>query len=823
MKLIILLTFLVITTHSLFSQTFIEQTSIKLSEIDYSSVAWGDYDNDGNLDILITGYNGTSFVSKIYKNNGNNSFTEQTGIKLTNVMSGSVAWGDYDNDGDLDIMLTGEKTGVGNPITEIYKNNGNNSFTKLAVNALENVAYGSVAWGDYDNDGDLDILLTGKTSSSYISKVYKNNGNETFTALTGVYLEAVRWGSVAWGDYDNDGDLDILLTGNNGFSDIAKIYKNNGNSTFNEQTGISLTGVDFSSVAWGDYDNDGDLDILLTGQSKSSYISKIYKNNGNNTFTEQTNISIPGVAHSSVAWGDYDNDGNLDILISGSNKTTKFSKIYKNNGNNTFTEQTDISLKGVNDSSVAWGDYDNDGDLDILLTGSINCKIYNNEGTIVNAIPSTPSNLKQMVNGNSVTFYWDKATDKETPQNGLSYNLFIQSNDGKIIKSPLSDISNGKRKVVSIGNVEQNNFWTIKGLNEGMYSWCVQSIDHNYAGSKFAPLNTFNVEKAVAPMKPNTPVGADSLCLNPSNSEYITVIDPTATTYRWSITPSTAGVITGESITSVVYWSNTFYGSAKIGVVAVNSAGESESSDSLTVIITAPPSSIGIISGDQTVCQETSDHLYKVATIDGATSYIWSLPEGAIGTSTSDSINISFDDSAVSGNIIVKGQNSCGVGSENSLEVTVNTKPQKPVVTKNDNILESSATIGNQWYKNNQLIPEATGQQYFSTGDGVYYVVVSLDGCNSEPSDIYMVTGNEMVHMAGFDIYPNPVSQELFIVADDSRFVVKYIITDLSGKTILDGSFLGKTMINATGIIPGVYLLKIEKEEESKTLKFVKE
>ena len=98
---------------------------------------------------------------------------------------------------------------------------------------------------------------------------------------------------------------------------ISKIYRNNGDNTFTEQTSIALTGVSISSVAWGDYDNDGDLDILLTGSTDSGNISKIYRNNGDNTFTEQTSIALTGVDNSSVAWGDYDNDGDLDILLTG--------------------------------------------------------------------------------------------------------------------------------------------------------------------------------------------------------------------------------------------------------------------------------------------------------------------------------------------------------------------------------------------------------------------------------------------------------------------------------------------------------------------------
>ena len=87
-----------------------------------------------------------------------------------------------------------------------------------------------------------------------------------------------------------------MLTGDSGTSRISKIYRNNGDNTFTEQTSITLTGVNYSSAAWGDYDNDGDLDILLTGYTGSGRISKIYRNNGDNTFTEQTSIALTGVS-----------------------------------------------------------------------------------------------------------------------------------------------------------------------------------------------------------------------------------------------------------------------------------------------------------------------------------------------------------------------------------------------------------------------------------------------------------------------------------------------------------------------------------------------
>ncbi|MFC2080546.1 FG-GAP repeat domain-containing protein, partial [Bacteroidota bacterium] len=467
---------------------FIEQTDIVLSGVSSSAVAWGDYDNDGYLDILLTG----SGIAKIYHNNGDNSFTERTEIILPSVSGGSAAWGDYDNDGYLDFIITGMNDSYSD-ISKIFHNNGDNSFTEQTDIVLPGVSSSAVAWGDYDNDGYLDILLTG----SSMSKIFHNNGDNSFTEQTNIILPGVYSGSVAWGDYDNDGYLDFLLTGRiDSYNEISKIYHNNGDNSFSEQTDIVLPDIYYGSVAWGDYDNDGFLDILLTGYS----ISKIYRNNGANSFIEQTDIILPGVSYSSVAWGDYDNDGYLDILLTGrDNSGSGISKIFHNNGDNSFTEKTAIELPGVSYSSVAWGDYDNDDDLDILLTGSSISKLFKNNNSVANTSPAAPTNLSAIVNQQTIQFSWDKSTDTQTPRDGLSYNLFIGSTpDTFDILSPMSDISNGLRKLVQTGNTSTNNTITFNSsLSEGTYYWGVQALDHCFSGSGFSTA-TFSITEAQA-------------------------------------------------------------------------------------------------------------------------------------------------------------------------------------------------------------------------------------------------------------------------------------------------------------------------------------
>ncbi|GJQ63770.1 MAG: hypothetical protein SCALA702_28230 [Melioribacteraceae bacterium] len=423
-------------------------------------------------------------------------FSELEGLTFIGVYNSSVSWGDYDNDGDLDILLIG--TTGSDYITKIYKNQGSDTFEELEGLPLVGVTQGSVAWGDYDNDGDLDILLTGYSNSGDISKIYKNQGGDTFEELEGLPLVGVYNSSVSWGDYDNDGDLDISLTGYSNSGYISKIYKNQRSDTFEELEGLPLVGVDNSSVSWGDYDNDGDLDILLTGYSNSGYISKIYKNQGGDTFEELEGLPLIGVYRGAVSWGDYDNDGDLDIFLTGTTDDSGISKIYKNQGGDTFEELEGLSLIDVKWSSGAWGDYDNDSDLDILLTGYDNdgvviSKIYKNNSEVINTKPNSPENLITTVNTENVTFTWTKTTDNETPQNGLNYNLVVGTQPGSFdIVSPMSDLTDGYRRIAQRGLI-QSNTSSITGLEPGTYYWSVQAVDAAFSGGEFAAEKSFTI------------------------------------------------------------------------------------------------------------------------------------------------------------------------------------------------------------------------------------------------------------------------------------------------------------------------------------------
>lgn len=300
-------------------------------------------------------------------------------------MDGDAKWGDFDNDGDMDFLITGQTDGY--KTSTVYRNDGSGSFwSSWGFSASQ---YSASDFGDYDNDGDIDVLTTGWDEGGILSRIWRNDINEWGGVDNPIILpHGVNSGSVDWGDFDNDGDLDILLSGwcPAGGQLITKIYKNNYGSFAEHPT--TLPGVQYSSSSWGDYDNDGDLDFVLTGNNGTVSISQIY-NNDNGIFTD-INAGLTGVHTGSAEWGDYDNDGDLDLLIAGYSGIN--NTIIYNNDNGVFTDIS-AGLTGINWGSASWGDFDSDGDLDIALSGNSDTgnitKIYKNDsGNFIDFVPN---------------------------------------------------------------------------------------------------------------------------------------------------------------------------------------------------------------------------------------------------------------------------------------------------------------------------------------------------------------------------------------------------------------------------------------------------
>ncbi len=284
---------------------------------------------------------------------------------------------DYDNDGWTDIYVANRTA------NRLYKNNHNGTFTNTAVTA--GVADADInrsgIWADYDNDGLNDLYVT--TYNTIIltkkNKLYKNNGNGTFTNQTTNDLSyADKSMGAAFADYNNDGYIDVFIT-----HDINKsrLYKNNGDGTFTLDT---ICGINYqargNSATWGDYNNDGFLDLYIVTREETKP-SALWKNNGDGTFIDMTAIAGVGnnLVGSGAAWGDFDNDGFLDLAVCNEGGE---NRLYKNNKDGTFTNvalSADIQDGGINYSPV-FIDYDLDGYLDLYIARIGPNRLYKNLG-----------------------------------------------------------------------------------------------------------------------------------------------------------------------------------------------------------------------------------------------------------------------------------------------------------------------------------------------------------------------------------------------------------------------------------------------------------
>lgn len=239
-----------------------------------------------------------------------------------------------------------------------------------------------------------------------------------------------------------------------------------------------------------------------------------------------------------------------------------------------------------------------------------------------------------------------------------------------------------------------------------------------------------------------------------------------------------------------------------------------------------PPSAAGIITGESTVCQGQGFVTYQVPEIANATSYVWTLPSGATGTSMTNSIEVDFGTNAISGNIIVRGKNKCGEGEAASKAITVNKKPNTPIITLNGSVLHSSAPSGNQWYYQDSLMTGATGQNYTATVNGNYYVIVTLSGCSSDLSNTInvLLINKEIVESdKGVKIYPNPVSNELIIEIKGNSELVNFEILNSVGQVITKGNFVEKTAVHTSNFTPGIYFIKLDNGKTFEFKKIIKE
>lgn len=518
---------------------YFKDLQLKIPHVDNGCIEWGDYNNDGLLDIFLTGMD----HAKIYKNMGNDSF-RLLPLNLPPVDSSFCDWGDVNNDGLLDIIYCGVQHTDSNLVTRIFINNGNDQFQELSVQ-LPGVKAGFVKFVDYNKDGFMDIVFAGENKNQQAAThVFKNNKDGSFTEIHHNIVH-LKNSNGAFGDYNQDGYPDLIILGRDSTHRITKLYKNEkGNFV---DSGISLTGVDEGEAVWIDYDSDGWLDFSYSGNKADPEITTtpnsitvtynrsatffIYKNLTGNDFSNYMNLErIGAYAHSSMSWGDVNNDGLLDYTItgvpggvwwytSGSSALILRSgpRLYTNIGNNLYFDfEANIPrhyglsysgpynpyhplsptnshvTNGLISHHIRLGDYDNDGDLDIIREGNYEgvTSIYKNVMHTSNQIPSAPNNIQAKTDCNQVALTWNEAIDDHTNSKTIYYEIYIGKTPGQ------GDVFSKSNKHYILGNE-----FKIDTINPGTYYWSVKAVDQAQSASAYAPEQSFTISA-----KPATPV-----------------------------------------------------------------------------------------------------------------------------------------------------------------------------------------------------------------------------------------------------------------------------------------------------------------------------
>jgi hypothetical protein len=465
-----------------------------------------DIDQDAYLDLFTSGYNDDILGSQA---NMQLNYFNATSDSLIydfsgmNMLAPSQADpGDYDNDNDPDVLYNGQSS-IGEMFTCIYSNEVD-TFIDVASSNIRDMGLGGVAWVDYNIDGKNDFIIAGMDNVTDLhTKLYKNTGSG-FTEDFNLGLNPMYNTTYDFADINKDGYKDMLLTGTKvegyEFSALSQIWINK-NGIFEFEPSYNLLGLTNGDAQWCDMDADGDYDFVMVGQDKMeiTYYTRVMRND-NGSFTAIDLDYKAGIKQGTAQWGDYDNDGDSDLLVTGINNLDDYYTAVWRNDDSAFTEDASV-VWNVGLSDAQWGDYNNDHKLDFIISGKgiVDTDtmdvglLYENTASSINTAPTIPQNLRYAVDSNTVTLLWDRSTDLQTPVPGISYNVRIGSKPGKTdILSPLADLNTGKRFIVHEGNAGINDFYKIK-LPPGHYYWSVQAIDNGYKESAFAREQDFYV------------------------------------------------------------------------------------------------------------------------------------------------------------------------------------------------------------------------------------------------------------------------------------------------------------------------------------------
>jgi hypothetical protein len=470
---------LTLTIHSLAQNQFQNAKPIAAAEGYSITPLLGDYDGDGDMDILGTGSyvkDGTSRNTTVLFRNDDGEFVVVDTQFPWFYYGGMFQWADLDNDNDLDIVAGGCTSYCYNSkMLSIYRNDGADNFTLITepTNLIGGKLFTLV---DYDNDGliDIEIATQSDNDDSVIGHLfYKNTGNFVFLKTFELPVTA---GEVTWCDLNDDGWKDFVLLDN--------VYQNLKNGTFQAFTPAVTMQRNIRHFIF-DADDDGDQDVITSN-------GILMENDGSGQLSFGS-IIIPYDYINSLIIADFDGDGDKDMAASGGSSSGSKTQLFRSNGGLIFTPE-DLNEQYTYSYKLSLADMDNDKDPDILLSGVFldDIVILENGLTTELSQPGAPVNLHASSNAGTITFSWDAATDQE--QSSLEYNMYLMHGDNFKI-APNADPSTGVSFIPGVANASSalQGQISISVLPEGYFRWSVQAVDGELNTSLFASPQEFTL------------------------------------------------------------------------------------------------------------------------------------------------------------------------------------------------------------------------------------------------------------------------------------------------------------------------------------------
>ncbi|MBX3728321.1 MAG: VCBS repeat-containing protein [Candidatus Sumerlaeia bacterium] len=467
------------------------------------NTAWCDWDRDGDLDMAATGsFLTASDLTRLYAahNAGAPRLLNST-ITLPGLTRARLAWTDWNLDGLPDLSRIAAAS-----TATVFTSVGTSRFVAEDF-GIQPMTQGALAWGDYNNDGRPDLIIGGFDAvSQRRTELYRNDAAWGFVP-TAYALPMRAEVALSWADMNNDGWLDLAVGGT--------MLRNQAGFFF-EEAAVLYEGR-FDTHAWADYNNDGRLDLAasyydVNGDTLAERVrTVIFRNDGAFGFTD-IGAPLVGTHSGSLAWGDFDNDGLLDLIVAGNTTDwieEKATRLYRQLPGGTF-EDVGPDLPDLADGSITWVDFDRDGALDLHLSGTIPFDgtppmkattvafrgRTSSQGYLgrPNTPPSAPGGLRVDYNAATgvVQLEWDHAHDAEAPSPlGLEYLLRVGTREGSadVLNESFRSPAAGATPHTRLADNRRGR--VIRGLPWGRYYWSVRTVDAGLAESEWAPTQTF--------------------------------------------------------------------------------------------------------------------------------------------------------------------------------------------------------------------------------------------------------------------------------------------------------------------------------------------